>query len=78
MKTYAYILSHDAKWHEKEFDITFIPQIGSDLDGLVEQPLRINGLSYHIKEDILKLRMSWLSMDALTSVELEKFDWKLK
>lgn len=79
MKTLAYLMSDDAKWMEKELDLPYTPHPGTDLDGLVgEQPLRINGMSYNVNGDFFKLRLAWLSHEAMHSSEMVKLGWTVK
>ncbi len=78
MKIFTYVLSNDAKWMENEPQLPFIPQVGTDLDGLADQPLRISGMSYDVKNDYIKLRLSWLSPDPLNSDKMVEYGWALK
>lgn len=79
MKIFMYIRSNDVKWMEKEADLPFIPQVGTDFEGISsEQPLRISGLVYNIPEQFIKVRLSWLSAEPMDSSEMVKLGWKIK
>lgn len=74
-----YIRSNDVKWMEREEDLPFVPQVGTDFEGISsEQPLRISGLSYNIQEQFIKVRLAWLSAEPMDSSEMVKLGWKIK
>jgi hypothetical protein len=79
MKILMYIRSNDVKWMEREEDLPFVPQVGTDFEGISsEQPLRISGLSYNIQEQFIKVRLAWLSAEPMDSSEMVKLGWKIK
>ena len=76
-----YLMANDTKWVEREEDLPFLPYPGFDFVGIAgEQPLRISGMSFHIPNQVFKIRLAWLSSDPLTSKTLIDMDvgWKLK
>lgn len=79
MKTLIYLMSDDAKWMEQVLELPYVPHPGTDLDGLIEdQSLRINGMTYNVKENYFKIRLSWLSPNSLHSSEMTKQGWTQK
>jgi hypothetical protein len=74
-----YLMSNDAKWMEKEVELSFIPYPGMDFEGLAdEQPLRISGMVYNVEYDYFKLRLAWLSPDPLDSKVMVGLGWAMK
>ena len=80
MKTLMYVMSDDTKWLEREEDLPFTPHPGIDLDSIAGgQSLRVSGMSYDVVGQFFKLRLSWLSMDAIKAQDMLNFGvgWKI-
>lgn len=70
-------MSNDVKWMEYEMDLSFVPQVGTDIAGIsAEQPLRISGLLYDVPGEYVKLRLAWLSPEPMDSKDMLNHGWK--
>ena len=66
-----YLMANDTKWVMNHQDCPFVPFAGLDIGGLAgEQPLRVSGVEWDIPGNFIKLRLSWLSAEPLTSQQL--------
>ncbi len=71
MKTKMYLMANDSKWVMNVRECPFVPFTGMDVGGLAdEQPVRVSGVEWNIPDNFIKLRLSWLSSEPLTSQQL--------
>lgn len=80
-KCIFHIMANDTKWLEREEEIPFAPYPGINFEGIAgDQPLKVSGMSYDLKDKIYKVRLAWLSQEPLNSQKMLELDvgWKVK